>query len=111
MQPIDMQTLLTQMDKVGKTQILQKEGQQLQAALQHVDNQKKAEEQVRSVNQAQDMGYGTSKIKDENSGRSADHKKKPGEEGEAEEDEEKDETPKNSFFRDPALGRNIDLSC
>ena len=110
-QPIDLQTLFTQMDKVGKNQILQKEGLQIQATLQQAESQKKAEEQVRSVNQAQDMGYGTSKIKDENS-----HPQNP-ENAPEDEKKEKEEAKnndtaavKNPYFRDPALGRNIDIS-
>ena len=107
MQPIDLQTLFTQMDKVGKNQIQQKDGLQIQATLQQVQSQKKAEEQVRSVNEAQDMGYGTSGIKDEKSRQQLSGQ---GEKEEDDEDETKEESAKNSYFRDPALGRNIDIS-
>ena len=108
MQPIDLQTLFTQMDKVGRNQVQQKEGLQIQATLAQVQSQKKAEEQVRSVNEAQNMGFGTSKIKDENS-----HPQNSEQGGkQKEEKDEPDEKPapkKNSYFRDPALGRNIDI--
>ncbi|MCL2832224.1 MAG: hypothetical protein FWD78_03555 [Treponema sp.] len=111
MQPIDQQTLFTQMDKVGKNQVLQKEGLQLQASLQHTESQKKAEQQVKSVNQAQDMGYGTSKIKDENSHSPGQEKKsKDNESGDDEKKNEKAAAAQNNYFRDPTLGRNIDIS-
>jgi len=106
MQPIDLQTLFTQMDKVGKNQIQQKEGLQIQATLQQVQSQKKAEEQVRSVNETQNMGYGVNGVKDEES-KQPDQKKK--QKDEKTEEEEKTDTPKSGYFRDPALGRNIDL--
>jgi len=106
MQPIDLQTLFSQMDKVGRNQAQQKEGLQIQATMQQVQSQKKAEEQVRSVNEAQNMGYGVTKVKDENA------KQTPGQEKQKEEkdeDENKEAAKKTGYFRDPALGRNIDI--
>ena len=105
MQPIDLQTLFTQLDKVAKNQTQQREGLQIQAALQQIQSQKKAEEQVQSVNQAQDMGYGTVKVKDENSQhqQAQDHR-------ENNEDNEAREKTRNPAFRDPSLGHNIDIS-
>ena len=113
MQPIDLQTLFTQLDKVAKTQSLQKEGLQIQAAMQHVQSQKKAEEHIREVNEAQNMGE-ENKIRDDKSGRKFSHNEKEeddeGDENnlEYESDEVKDED--SSLIRDPALGRNIDIS-
>jgi hypothetical protein len=104
MQPIDLQTLLTQVDKVAKNQSLQKEGLQIHQALQQIESQKKAEEQVQSVNEAPEMGEETGKIKDQEKrqSNSGGHRQK---EKEAEED-----APVENIFRDPALGRNIDIS-
>lgn len=107
MQPIDLQTLFTQMDKVGKNQTIQKEGLQIQEALHQVQVQKKAEEQVRSVNEAQNTGEGAAKIKDEDERRQAQPEGKP---EEAEAPEEEKEEVKIVFIRDPSLGRNIDIS-
>jgi hypothetical protein len=107
MQPIDLQTLFTQIDKVGRNQILQKEGLQIQAALQQVQSQKKAEENVRSVNEAQNTGDGASKIKDEESRQhNFYHEKENGEEPSGEEEDRSSA----ALIRDPALGRNIDIS-
>jgi hypothetical protein len=108
-QPIDLQTLFTQMDKVGKAQSAQREGLQIQQALQQVDSQRKAEEHVQSVNEAQNMGEDAEKIKDEGPRRryeSREKNEKPPEDEDAEEDEK--EAP--GLIRDPRLGRNIDIS-
>ena len=106
MQPIDLQVLFTQLDKVGRNQTQQREGLQIQAALSQVQSQKKSEELVHSVNEAQDMGFGVAAIKDEKpQSQTPDRKKK-----EEEEAWEKAEGIRKSGFRDPTLGRNIDIS-
>jgi hypothetical protein len=53
-QPIDLQTLFTQLEKVGKSQASQKEGLAAQQAIQQVEGQKKIEERIQSVNEAED---------------------------------------------------------
>ena len=106
MQPIDLQTLFTQLDKVAKSQVQQREGLQIQAALNQIQSQKKAEEHVQSLNEAQNMGYGTSMIKDEKSQNQAQEHEK----NEKKETQEEGREIKNPSFRDPALGRNIDIS-
>jgi hypothetical protein len=107
-QPIDLQALFTQVEKVGKLQANQREGLQIQQALQQAESQKKAEERIQSVNQAQDMGSEAEKIKD---GGEQGQYYKPGEgrdESPEEEEDEKKDDP--GLIRDPALGRNIDIS-
>jgi hypothetical protein len=108
-QPIDLQTLFTQVDKVGKNQAAQREGLQIQEALHQLQSQKKAEEQVQSVNEAQDAGDGAERIKDGNSRRpqsgEAEGREKP-EDGK----EEPEQEERENLIRDPALGRNIDIS-
>ena len=106
MQPIDLQVLFTQLDKIGRNQAQQREGLQIQAALNQVQSQKKAEELVQSVNEAQDMGFGVAAVKDEKpQSQNPDRKKK-----EEEEELEKTSGAKKSPFQDPTLGRNIDIS-
>jgi hypothetical protein len=109
-QPIDLQTLFTQLDKVGKSQGSQKDGLAVQQAMQGVQLQRKTEEQIQSVNETQDTGEGAEKVNDrgprknkegEENGEKG-KKKSPGEEEEGEE--------KPPVIRDPALGRNIDIS-
>jgi hypothetical protein len=106
-QPIDLQTLFTQMDKVGKAQSVQREGAQIQASLQGVESQRKIEEMVQSVNEAQNTGEGTEGIND-HTGRGGEGQ---GRKGKAPGEEEGAETEKHAeIIRDPALGRNIDFS-
>ena len=104
LQPLDLQTLFTQIDKVGKMQMAQKEGAAIQQSLQNVHNQKKTEEQVQSVDDTKDTGEGEKindrnarkKSKDQNSG-------KYGGKNDDNDDERK-------VFKDPGLGRKIDMS-
>jgi len=106
-QPIDLQALFTQVDKVGKNQAMLRDGQQIQDALQQMQTQRKLEENVRSVNEAQKMGEEAEKIKDQNGGGS--NANKGGAKGKPE-DEAPPEEEKPDLIRDPALGRNIDIS-
>ena len=108
-QPIDLQTLFTQLDKVGKSQAAQREGLAVQQAMQGVQLQRKTEERIQSVNQAQDTGDGAEKIndRDQRGGSSAKGQKGKGE-GSAEAGEEAEQDL--PVIRDPSLGRNIDIS-
>ena len=108
-QPIDLQALFSQIDKVGKTQSVIREGQQIQDSLHQVQTQRKLEENVRSVNEAQDMGEEPAKVREDDKGKGA--FASSGGKGMQEEDEEKDNSEENlHFIRDPALGKNIDIT-
>jgi len=107
-QPIDLQALFTQLDKVGKNQAVLREGQQLQEANQQAQTQRKLEENVRSVNEAQEMGEETEVIKDQKG--SGSNAGKGGAKGNQQETEEPAGEEKPELIRDPALGRNIDIS-
>ena len=109
-QPIDLQALFTQLDKVGKAQAVQREGQQIQDALRQVENQRKLEQNIQSVNQSQEMGKEAETIKDENRqkgnyGHGHMAKGKHEEENDSEAAEEM-----SDFIRDPALGKIVDIS-
>jgi len=108
-QPIDLQTLFTQIDKVAKTQSAQREGLAMQQTMQGEQIQRKTEELINSVNQAQNTGEdGAEKVKDQgkkNMDNSEKKKKDPRQEENTQEEEAKAYT-----FRDPFLGRNIDIS-
>jgi len=108
-QPIDLQAIFSQMDKVAKSQIMMREGQQIQESIQQIQIQKRNEQNIQSVNQAQDMGEEAGIIKDdkrqggrENYGGTKERQMQDEESGEAEENRD--------LIRDPALGRNIDIS-
>jgi hypothetical protein len=103
--PIDLQTLFTQVDKVGKTQAAQKEGQALAQSIQGVEIQRKTEEQIKQVNQAQDTGEGADKINDQNR-----RKNSSGSNEDKRKNDEKEDEEKKSVLRDPSLGNKIDIS-
>jgi len=107
-QPIDLQTLFTQLDKVAKTQSDQREGAALHQAIHGAQLQRRTEEQIKAVNQAQNMGEdGAEKVKD----RGPQAKDKDGGKGKKQEGEKpQQEEAKAAFIHDPSLGRNIDIS-
>jgi hypothetical protein len=110
-QPIDLQTLFTQIDKVGKLQASQKEGLALQQAIRSVEIQRRTEEHIQSVNEAQNTGEGMEQINDRNAGKRqageepADREGRDGDPGDAPE-----KTGSAWVIKDPALGRNVDFS-
>jgi hypothetical protein len=107
-QPIDLQALFTQVDKVGKAQSAQREGLAVQQALQGAQLQRKTEEHIQEVNEAQDSGDGAEKVNDRGQGRNSPAKGKR-EKGE-DPAEGEEEAAQPSVIRDPSLGRNIDIS-
>jgi hypothetical protein len=103
--PLDLQTLFTQLDKVGRQESAQKEGAALLQSIQHARIQQQADEKVRSVNESQNTGDGSEAIDDKNGGRAG----QEGRHGEAREATEEN-AEKAKIIRDPALGKNIDFS-
>jgi hypothetical protein len=106
-QPIDLQALFTQVEKVGKTQASQKEGLSIQQAIQGAQIQRRTDENIQSVNETQDTGRGTEEISDRNA-----HKRhrQNNEEGGPEGEGENGEQSRISALHDPALGRYIDFT-
>jgi hypothetical protein len=110
-QPIDLQTLFTQIDKVGKLQVSQKEGLALQQAIHSVEIQRRTDEHIQSVNEAQNTGQGTEQINDRSGG-----KQQAGEDSAEDSRELRDsgedagENSSARVIKDPALGRNVDFS-
>jgi len=104
--PIDLQTLFSQVDKVGRTQAAQKEGQALAQSIQGAQLQKKTEEHIKQVNEAQSTGEGTDKINDHN------RKQNPGEknDGKKHDKNEIQDEEKLSVVQNPYLGNKIDIS-
>ena len=105
-QPIDLQTLFTQVDKVGKTQIAQKDGAVLQQAIQGAQMQRKTDELIQSVNEAQNTGEGVESVNDrgEREQAASGGKKKQEQEETLPDEKEK------AVIRDPSLGSKIDIS-
>ncbi|MCL2006751.1 MAG: hypothetical protein FWG77_01565 [Treponema sp.] len=105
-QPLDLQAIFSQVDKVGRTQANIREGQQMQDALHQADTQRKLEQNVKSVNQAQNMGQETMAIKDENREESGAY---DAPEANEKEKEEEQEVQRPEIIKDPALGKNLDI--
>ena len=108
-QPIDLQTLFSQVDKIVKTQSAQLEGLAAQQAMQGVQLQRKTDAHIQEVNEAQDSGDGAEKVNDRN--------RRKGGKGDSnqrfksdETEEAENEKQKPAFFSDPSLGKNIDIS-
>jgi hypothetical protein len=106
-QPIDLQTMFTQIDKVGKEQASLRDGQTLHQAVLGEQAQKKLEQQIKSVNDVQNTGEGTEPVNDRES-----HQEKKEGWGRRKEQEEKQKPSISGTFvvRDPALGKNVDFS-
>jgi hypothetical protein len=106
-QPIDLQALFTQVDKVAKTQTAQREGLALQQEIQGTQLQRRTEENIRSVNEAQNTGDGSEKINDQNKQRQ--DSSGGGKKGSPQNNSGQEQ--KEAFvFNDPRLGKNIDIS-
>jgi len=107
-QPIDLQTLFSQLDKVAKTQLAQREGLAIQEAVRGVQIQRKADEHATAVNEVQNVGdEGPEKIKDKG--------RKSNEEGKEKKREPRQEASglreqPPPVFRDPGLGKNVDIN-
>jgi len=106
-QPIDLQTLFTQMDKVAKTQTAMREGFAVQQEIQGAQLQQKMEARIQSVNEAENTGDGTEKIKDKGA---KGHGGGEGKKKENQHEESEQEHAQAVVFYDPSLGRNIDIS-
>jgi hypothetical protein len=103
--PLDLQTLFTQMDKVNKQEVAQKDSAAILQSIHQAKIQQQTDERIRSVNEAQNTGEGSEAINDENGGRA-------GQEASFKESREEsgEEAPKDEVIRDPDLGKNIDFS-
>ncbi|MDR2516100.1 MAG: hypothetical protein LBC88_01815 [Spirochaetaceae bacterium] len=107
-QPIDLQTLFTQLDKVGKNEAAQKDGAQIQAAVQGARIQKKTDEKAHTVNETRDTGQGgVERIKDRKGGASSSGGG-AGRQGNGRETPTPDAS--RAYIQDPDLGKNIDVS-
>jgi len=106
--PIDLQAIFSQVDKVGKTQAAQREGQTLHQAIIGVQIQRKTEENIKQVNQAQNTGDGAEKVKDRDNERG--YKQNSGKRKDESKEDEDAEEKQFSVLNDPYLGKKIDIS-
>jgi len=118
-QPIDLQTLYTQLDKIGRTQVQQQVAAQAERDAEISANKTKAERKLTTVQETDAGNELTGKVHERN----GNGKQKGGESGDmsgdapkkqevanaADEKKTEEETPKE-IIRDPALGSHIDIS-
>jgi hypothetical protein len=104
--PLDLQTLFSHINQVGKEQAAQKEGTAIQQSMQAHSIVKQTQVKDKTVNEAKEPDTGPAKVKDENKGR-----QNPAKQGEEKkEDEKKGGDAKREVVKDPALGIHIDIS-
>jgi hypothetical protein len=110
--PIDLQTLFTQMDRVGRERAAEKEVAASQKSIQESVIQKKAEEKAHSVqktDETKDEADQSVAIRDDETARRGKEQNAAGEK--KPEDEESSEPLKTEeeVIRDKRLGGNIDI--
>ncbi|MFI3257059.1 MAG: hypothetical protein R3Y36_02045 [Spirochaetales bacterium] len=107
-QPIDLQVMYTQLEKVSKMVSHREQGVQLQGAIQQAEQARQAQEKHKTVEQAKMDEDGLPLVKDRN-GSGADN---PGDhtESDASKDENGDSPSNIEVIRDPFLGQRIDIS-
>lgn len=102
--PIDLQTLFMQLNKVSRDQAAAKEGAVLQQSIQGALQVKKREDEAKAVQRPE---------ADEGSGKIRDRESEGASEGEAEGKKSKEgeeESGEPEVFKDPDLGRHVDIS-
>jgi len=103
--PIDLQTMFSHMNQVGKEQALQKGVSPLQQSLQGQEIAKDSVEKDTAVNETDNVGEGVEKVKDE--------EKKKNEQGNDEKNREKMKKEKDreqkEVFKESYLGHHVDL--
>jgi hypothetical protein len=105
--PIDLQTLFSQANQVSKEQAVQKDAAPLAQSQQGAQMVQKTEQRDNAVNETNNQEDGPEQVKDR-SRRGADRKRRP--------PADKRGTrappgpPARDVVRDPALGRNIDIT-
>jgi hypothetical protein len=103
--PIDLQSLFTQGSQVGKEQAVQKDAPPIAQSLQGSQMAQRAENRDNAVNETQEQEEGLEKTGDKTR-RGADRQRRPkkGRQPPAA------SPPASDFVRDPALGRNVDIT-
>jgi len=105
--PIDLQTMFSQMNHVGKDQAVQKEVTPQHQTLQGQEIAEKTLEKDHTVNESEEVGKGIEKTKNKKK-----NQKKSGESSRKEKKEKEDTKKENDtteVYKDPNLGHHIDI--
>ncbi len=105
-QPIDLQTLFAHMNQVGKIQANLKEGVILQQTAKGNELIKETQHKNESVNETGSTEDEEAKVKEKTPNEENNQKQSEKDEKE----DEKENQQKKSFYTDPALGKNIDIT-
>jgi hypothetical protein len=105
--PIDLQTLFSQANTVGKEQAVQKESTPTAQSLQGSQLVQKTEQQDNDVNATPTQEEGAEKVKDKTR-RGADRKRRQS--SPKPKRPAVPEAPAKDVVRDPELGRNVDIT-
>ena len=104
-QPIDLQTLYSQMEKVGKQQGAEQSGAIANRERQEEANRVDAEKKLNSVKSSESINNEKIAINDGTSSKNSMNKEKYRQEKNGEENEEEE-----NYIKDPKLGRRVDIS-
>jgi hypothetical protein len=109
--PLDLQTLFSQIENIGKEVSVQKEGAVLHTLMQNDVQQKINAQKQKSVLEADDSGEGPDKLKDKKQGgeKDSNNKKNTGKKNKND-DENQCATAKTRSVHDPNLGQYVDIS-
>jgi hypothetical protein len=107
--PIDLQTLFTQADKVGKQVGARQEGAAIAQSLQQTQMQQQIDERVRAIEDTPDQGEGAEGVRERKERREGEEAASGKKQGEAEEDAPEEKKKEDDVFRSPAMGKNIDI--
>jgi hypothetical protein len=105
--PIDLQTIFTQSSQVGKEQAAQKNAPPVAQSLQAAQLAQKAEVRDTTVNETHDQEEGPEQVKDK-ARRGAERRKSRQKGGK--QAKPPVVPPASDVVRDPALGRNVDIT-
>ena len=103
-QPIDLQTMFAQLDKISNSQVQQTQAAQVQAALKQEDIAKKQTAAKAAVEEPSKINDGLGSIRDQNRHQSQQQGRRK------EQEEDKPEEEKSYVYKDPTLGQHIDVS-
>jgi hypothetical protein len=118
--PIDLQTLFSQLNQVGKEQSVQKEAGPHAQALQGAQLVRRAEQRDNAVNETQRQEEGPEQAKTRLARAEGERRRRSGKERKDRDEKQSGRraadgrTPpreaKRDVFKDPALGRNVDIT-
>jgi len=112
-QPIDLQTLYTQLDKIGKTQVQQQVAAQAERDAEIVKNRNEAEKRIKTVRETDAGNEIAGKVHEKDGKQEKGGASEPTphrEPGKASEETKETVEPSKEIITDPALGSHIDIS-